>query len=302
MAFRLFRSLLAWEVLGALLIVCVASGYFLMATNPQHLLQVRQDEERSSEAALIANGCLRSTNDRRHLINGIVTATSDTGVTMKITVAATHGDSVTVFFGSDASIRDDAGKQLAFRDLQSGNFISVSSDCLFTLSEKGTLPYSATSDSYQAVEVVRHARECTMEGETDMGDRECCAGLTKLRDSLCTKCGDGICTSPENGALCPLDCTKVGEVINLSVSVKAGSLNDGMFLGTSTVGEKALRILTTKDTVYSRTSDGKKERMHREDFQSGYSDFAEIHWPIFVHGVLEEQGSIRADEVNWGLQ
>ncbi len=98
--------------------------------------------------------------------------------------------------------------------------------------------------------ICEKAEACAKEGEKNyFGKPSCCEGLTQIANAisynegcvaptdgsaLCTKCGDGICKSPENICNCPKDCKGEtdcigdGEILREFASIK-GECCEGLY-------------------------------------------------------------------------
>jgi len=94
-------------------------------------------------------------------------------------------------------IVDKADNPLSFNDLKEGNFISISGT--YQMAGKMTPEWEVVI----VAERIKVLGECIGEGEEKTSDIWCCPSLSLLEQKYCTKCGDGICKSPENQENCP---------------------------------------------------------------------------------------------------
>ncbi len=149
-------------------------------------------------------------------------------------------------------------------------------------------------------EKIKVLGECIKENEERTSDIDCCPDLVLINQKYCTKCGDGVCKSPEDRESCSLDCTKINEVMRVDIFVDSESfdLTNKTFEGKTETEGKVVKILVTDTTKFYRTA--------APTWGKEYFAFSEFHslckeiggrWPFVIKGILEKEGIIKASEV-----
>jgi len=202
-------------------------------------------------------------------------------------------------------IEDKQGTPISLESLKEGDFISISG--IYQMAGKMTPEW----DVVIVAERIKVLGECIGESEEKTSDIWCCPGLSLLEQKYCTKCGDGICKSPENQENCPLDCTRISEPVSVSIfiDVESFDLDNKTFEGlVYSVGvppqeRERVKVLTTDSTEFYRGAyDGDGEFVIDtyytfSEFHSLLENWSGPSWPFTVKGILEEESVIKADEV-----
>ena len=221
----------------------------------------------------------------------------------------------TILIQDDTEITNSRG-EFSLQELQRGDVIAVS---------KGEYQMKGKYESETTWEVLINATEinflqkCVGEGERREEQRsQCCFGLSLIGSNedgfYCTKCGDDICKGPEGKDNCPLDCTKIGEQISLSVSPDPSTvtLEEEVinFTGEVTPGfvsskTEEVKVTADKNTKFSVKVSLEKagETLSQSNF---YSKLKKSEGPMSrsfrLKGVLLEQNKIKATEMWKGVQ
>ncbi|MCD6085645.1 hypothetical protein J7J41_01455 [bacterium] len=192
-------------------------------------------------------------------------------------------------------IVDKANNTLSLDNLREGDFVSISG--IYRMVGKMTPEWEVVI----VAERIKVLGECIGEGEERTSDIWCCPGLTLIEQKYCTKCGDGICKSPENQENCLLDCAEIGKLVTLSIliDVKSFDLDSKTFKGRTHPEGKNVKILTTDSTKFYRTAEPgwQKEYFTFSEFYSLLKNWSGPFYPFTVKGILGERDIIRADEV-----
>ena len=195
----------------------------------------------------------------------------------------------------DTLIVDKTGNSLSFNDLKKNDFISISGT--YQMAGKMTPNWEVII----VAEKIKVLGKCIGEGKEKTSGIDCCPGLTLIEKKYCTKCGDGICKIPENQENCPLDCSKVGKPVSVSILIdtKSFDLNNKTFEGETLPEEKNVKVLTTDSTKFYRTSglNSPKEYFTFSEFYSLLKNWSGPIRSFTVKGVLKEGNVIEADEV-----
>lgn len=133
-------------------------------------------------------------------------------------------------------------------------------------------------------EKIKVLGNCVKEGEEKISDIECCPDLILIDQRYRTKCGDGLCNSPENEENCPLDCTGSYQPITVKIFIDRESfnINEKTFNGQSQLEGKKLKIITTTSTQFYRVADTeeKKEYFTFFEFYSLLKNWSGPAWPL----------------------
>lgn len=240
--------------------------------------------------------------------SGVITSIDKSNKTIKAITMPGRTPKITLSYSNNTIVKDDSSNALNLNNLKTGDVISVSGT--YQMRGKYTENWEVRINETNEIILVGGCIEEGKELNLAIQDNQCCTDLTLIAQKYCTKCGDGICTPPENKDSCPLDCTIVGATTSVSMSINAASfdLNNKTFSGGTKPERKNIKVLTadsTRFTVYSYVEGGVLEVINSYTFSEFYSVIK--NWTGFnpgfrVNGILEKEGVIKASEVFYYVQ
>lgn len=233
---------------------------------------------------------------------GVITSINAVDKVIKMIRMPGGTPNITVFLSNSTIIKDESDNTFTFSNLKLGDVISVSGE--YQMSDKFTDKWEVRMHKTDGVVFLG---ECIKEGKEIIQALQCCTGLTFVDGKYCTKCGDLICKPPENQENCPLDCTKIGEnvTITLTIDVESFDLVNKTFEGITSPENQKVKVETTDSTKFYSKAAGTEMEMDNFTFSEFHSLLENWIGPMrffTTKGFLEKEGVIKADEVFYFVQ
>jgi len=217
-------------------------------------------------------------------------------------IESESGYKVTVPLFPETTIKDKNGDIIS--SLKIGDYISI--DGLYRMRGK----FSNDCDwevQFEKVSEINVIGKCTTEGKENIPGTICCPWLVSVgEERYCTRCGDGICKSPESKENCPLDCAQIGDEILITIKQLQKDdfvLEDDFIRAKENPTNLSIMVLVGDETkFYSRSGTKILNEYSFLEFYDLIKKWSGPSWFFKVKGVLQGENKIKGEEVYYYVQ